>query len=431
MSESGQNQLVIVDREIDLHSVEKVPLDTFPNPPENSRASIPGTLPNFQHLLLWYGIITRYNVIKKSLEIIVPGLVSTPDNTDSVSLTVIISLALLNRMPTGQIPSYVQATGDANPYNPAAEWILSQPWDGQDRLEEFCDTLVEQEDFPKKLKITLIYRWLISIVAAALMSCGFHARGVLTLVGPQSLGKTTWFANLIPAGNGLREKLVKLDHHLDAGSKDSILAAISFLIVEIGELDSSFKRDVARLKGFITSGHDLVRPPYARVASEYPRRTVFCASVNDHNFLVDSTGNSRWWTIPVQKINYQHSINMQQLFAQIAVDYRNGVQWWLSQEEEKQLEETNKVHRSISAIYERILDVVDLERVDEEDWPRMTATEVLREIEIDDPKTGQSKECNAILRELLGPPKRIKGYNYWKIPVKKKQSFPGLPDNIY
>jgi putative DNA primase/helicase len=219
----------------------------------------------------------------------------------------------------------------------------------------------------------------------------------------------------------LKEAVLKLDHHLDAGNKDSLISAITHWVVEIGELDSSFKKDIARLKGFLTSDRDKVRRPYGRSDSEYPRRTVFCATVNDDNFLVDSTGNSRWWTIPVIAIIYRHDINMQQVFAQLATHLEDGMQWWLTSEEEALLELHNKKHRAVSVIRERILDALDLERIDESGLSAMTATQMLQSIDIKSPTNSQSKECASILRELLGEHKRIQGINKWRIPFKKEE----------
>ena len=133
-----------------------------------------------------------------------------------------------------------------------------KPWDGVDRLVSVYATLIHRADFPEKLKQSLMYRWLLSAVAAALKPSGFKARGVLTLQGPQSIGKTSWISALIPDAI-LREGVLKLDHHLDAGNKDSIITAVCHWIVEIGELDSSFKKDIARLKGFLTADRDKVR----------------------------------------------------------------------------------------------------------------------------------------------------------------------------
>ena len=214
--------------------------------------------------------------------------------------------------------------------------------------------------------------------------------------------------------------MLKLDHHLDAGNKDSIITAVCHWIVEIGELDSSFKKDIARLKGFLTADRDKVRRPYGRTDSEYPRRTVFCATVNEHDFLVDSTGNSRWWTIPVTSINYQHGIDMQQIFAQLAVDFEKGAQWWLTREEEQLLELHNKEHRNVSAIRERILEALDLGHVNDSSLPALTPTQLLQKLDIKNPTNTQSKECASVLREFIGESKKIQGQYKWRIPFKKE-----------
>jgi len=395
---------------------------SFPNQP-SGKGSIPATIPNVQHLLNSYGIKVRYNTIKKKLSILVPGQLGTPDNADNIALAQINSLATLNGMAIGQLASYVEAIADRNQFNPIADWITSKPWDGIDRLESFYDTLSEKEDFPNEFKKTLVYRWLLSAVAAVLKPRGFNARGVLTLQGPQGIGKTSWIKALISLPI-LREVCIKLDHHLDAGNKDSIITAISHWIVEIGELDSSFKKDIARLKGFLTSDHDKLRRPYGKANSEYPRRTVFCATVNDNNFLVDATGNSRWWTIPVVRINYSHDIEMQQLFAQLVIDFEKGEQWWLTPEEEKLLESQNQNHRTISVIQERVLDAIDLDRAGEENLPAMTPTQLLQKIGINNPTNSQAKECAALLRERFGDSKKIQGFNKWRIPLKRQINYP-------
>ncbi|WP_166675210.1 VapE domain-containing protein [Novosphingobium sp. PhB55] len=179
------------------------------------------------------------------------------------------------------------------------------------------------KEFPTDFRDLLVKKWLLSAVAAALKPYGFRCRGVLTLQGPQGLGKTSWGRNLVP-DQALGAEVVRLDHHLDSNNKDSVLIAISHWIVEIGELESSFKRDVARLKGFLTQDIDKVRRPYAKEATEYRRRTVFFATVNSYDFLIDSTGNARFWTLPLVDVKHDHDIDMQQVFAQLAVELNGG-----------------------------------------------------------------------------------------------------------
>jgi putative DNA primase/helicase len=263
-------------------------------------------------------------------------------------------------------------------------------------------------------------------VAAALKSGGFRARGVLTLQGPQSIGKTAWISALVP-DSLLRDSVIKLDHHLDAGNKDSQITAICHWIVEVGELDSSFRKDIARLKGFITSDRDKVRRPYGRTDSAYQRRTVFCATVNDPNFLVDDSGNTRWWTIPVTSINYDHGIDMQQVFAQLAVDFDKGERWWLTEQEEQWLEEQNKDHRRVSVIRELVLGGVD-SSIPPDKRKAMTATQVLKELGIERPSNAQAKECASVLRELYGESKRIQGQNKWRVPLRAWS--PAQPQNV-
>lgn len=402
---------------IDLDKALPLDPDSFPNPPHKPGKPIKATITNVQYLLTSYGISVSYDVIKKQLRVILPQQSGSSDNVSNVALTQILSLATLNRLSTGPIPAILETLGDRNLYNPVADWIMSKPWDGVDRQQAFYDTLVEREDFSKPLKEVLMIRWMISGVAAALMPQGFYCRGILTLQGPQSIGKTSWIRALIPDPI-LRERALKLDHHLDASNKDSLITAVTHWVVEVGELDSSLKKDVARLKGFITSDRDKLRRPYARSDSEYQRRTVFCASVNDQSFLVDSTGNTRFWTIPVTSINYQHEINMQQLWAQVAEMFQSGETWWLDHNEEKCLEKFNNDHRAISVIREQILAGVDLDRAHASNLKAFSATEMLKEIGNDRPSNPQCKECAGILRELFGQPKKIQGVYKWRVPLR-------------
>jgi putative DNA primase/helicase len=389
----------------------------FPNAKllRNGEYSIATTIANVAHLLSSYDILVCYDVIRKKLDIQIPNLMAPPENYANTALNHIISIANLNGMSTTQLPAFVETIGDRNQINSVADWIKSVPWDGKSRFSDFCDTLTAREDYPSGLKETLLARWLMSAVAAALMPRGFHARGVLTLLGPQGLGKTAWFRALIP-NEVLREQVFKGDHLLDLTNKDTVITAVSHWIVELGELEGSLKH-LARLKAFITADSDKVRRPYARGDSEYSRRTVFCASVNDDQFLVDDTGNSRWWTIPVIKINYEHTIDMQQLFAEFAFDFENSPQrWWLSDSEEKLLEQHNKNHRTPSVVRELIMSGMQWD-LPEDKWVFMSAIEVLRQLGMRMPGNYKCKECTAILRELFGERRKRKGKDGWMVPL--------------
>ncbi len=390
--------------------------DTFPHPPRKGEMT-PATIENMRHLLAAYGVKVRYDVIAKKLRMGSELWSSTAlSSEDETAMTYIVSLAALNRYPRDPVERYVAAIGDERPYNPVKEWIKSVPWDGVDRLPEIYATLSEAEDYPTHLKEALLRKWLLSAVAAALLKAGFRTRGVLTLQGPQGIGKTTWVASLVPAH--LRAAFIKLDHHLDAHDKDSILSATAHWICEIGELEGSLRKEVARLKGVITGSIDKVRRPYAKAPTEMPRSTVFAASVNDANFLMDDTGNSRWWTISLANVDEHHGVDMQQLFAQLAVQLEAGAEWWLTGEEEALLELQNRGHRSISMVEDLLLEAFDLERVGDDELRAMTPRELLVHLGIDRPTNAQCKECGGVLRNYVGDPRRIQGRDKWRIPLK-------------
>lgn len=388
----------------------------FPDPPLGNGGP-PPTIENIQVLLDHYGVIVRDNLIKKRTEVTIPGVSKIADNHDNNAITHICSYAARHGIATGMVPSVVEAIAEKHPFNPVTLWIESKPWDGEDRLPLICNTLTTRDDFPVGLKDILIAKWLLSAVAAALLPEGFRARGVLTLQGSQGIGKTSWCRRLVP-DPALREIALKLDHHLDGGNKDSIIGAITHWIVEIGELDSSFKRDVARLKGFLTNDRDVVRLPYARKAAEYGRRTVFMATVNEANFLIDSTGNSRFWTLPVVAIDYEHNIDMQQVFAQLAVRLAANDQWWLTPDEERELAFRNERHRAISVVEELLNEIVDWESDDLDDCEKLNTTSLLKRAGIEHPTNPQMKECAALLRSRLGDPSRIQGVMKWRVPLK-------------
>jgi len=410
--------VTIPDKPLVKSTPHHQPLDvaTFPDLQQaNGKTSILQTIPNIDHMLRSYGISIRYCVINNKIRISIPGQTGCPDNAENTALTSIISLAKLNRIGVDQLQAYLVNIADKNPVNPVADWVFSKPWDGKDRLNELYDTIVLRDGFPIDFRNILVRRWLLSAIAAALKPSGFRSRGVLTLQGPQSIGKTTWLMSLVP-NEILRDTSVLIDHLLDVGNKDSVMLATTHWLVELGELESSFKRDQAKLKGFITSNRDKVRAPYARTYSEHPRRTVFFATVNDSQFLVDQTGNTRFWTIPVKAINYDHKVDMQQLWAQVAHLYEHDKeQWWLSPEEETMLESHNKNHRIVSVIREEIGSSFDFNAT-EESWEKLPASGVLKKLGYKNPTNPQSRECGAVLRDLFGEPKKSQGVMRWNVP---------------
>ena len=234
------------------------------------------------------------------------------------------------------------------------------------------------------------------------MCCNDHARlwskGVLVFQGAQDAGKTSWFWKLFTRKNehwGKEGLLLKPDQ------KDSVITAVSHWIVELGELDATFKKaDIAHIKSFLTNKADRLRRPFGRKDSNYPRRTGFFGSVNPREFLKDDTGNSRFWVVPCIDINFQHEIDIQQMWAQAYHCYLEGEQWHLFGEDSKKLQMYNEYSRELSPIEEKI--------ISKKEWRRkeMTASEVLDQIGYDKPSKADRNLAAEILRKHFGDYRR-------------------------
>ncbi|MDY0046884.1 MAG: VapE family protein [Thauera propionica] len=361
--------------------------------------SLKNTMENTQRLLDGYGITASYDVIRKKPIITLRGLEVCPDQADNAALSWVTSLAALNDLKGDKAAEYAVTTAFQRPRNTVADWIKSKPWDGKDRVVQLCNTLTVRPGFPQPLRDLVVRRWLISAVAAAMKFEGFFSKGVLVLQGPQSIGKTQWVANLLP---DTFADYVHLGMHLDPSNRDSVKTAVSHWIVELGEVDSTMNRaDVAMLKAFINQRTDKIRLPYARVDSEFQRRTVFFASVNPEEFLRDDTGNVRWWTVPVTAVDYEHGIDLQQLWAQVSAAYEEGERWWLVREEEAQLEACNAGHVVRSAIHDMLASVLDL-TAPKTEWKRLSASGVLKLLGVKTPTNPQAKDAAAALKALVG-----------------------------
>jgi putative DNA primase/helicase len=139
--------------------------------------------------------------------------------------------------------------------------------------------------------------------------------------------------------------------------------------------------------------------------------------VNREDFLVDDTGNSRWWTLPLTAINYDHDIDMQQLWAQVYHIYETDKpNWWLSRREEGQLEALNRNHRATSTIRQLIEARIDFSY--KEHWRTcsvVNATTILQALGKQNPSSTEAKECAAVMREHLGQATRSNGVTGWRV----------------
>lgn len=347
------------------------------------------------------GVVVRYNMISKEEEVLIPGQSFSIDNEGNASLAWLESECSLFKMPTSKIQQFVTYLADRNQYNPVASWVTSKPWDGQDHLGKLLATVTIKDASNQaavELKDTLITRWMVSAVCGAFSPDGVSAAGVLVFQGEQYVGKTKWFKSLAPEDlNIIKDGVI-----LKPDDRDSVKQAVSFWLVELGELDSTFRKsDIAALKAFLTNKKDVLRRAYARKESQYARRTVFFGSVNPKEFLHDPTGNRRYWTIEVAHLDHSHQVDMQQCWAQVYELWKGGASHYLTADEMGQLNSHNEDFTASDPIDELMQQSFDWS-TKQDYWRWITATEAVRECGYERPSKADCNTAAAAIRKLNG-----------------------------
>ncbi len=360
--------------------------------PEHNFGKVLDTHNNLSWLMRKLNTTVKYNLMTRKREISIPNQYIFSEDVENDTLARIEDIAILNGMPSKNIDKHLNVLAGENIYHPVRDCINSKAWDGENRLEKFLETIKsENPDFDK----ILITTWMVAAVAAAYSEKGFSHHGVLVLQGKQGIGKTAWIKSLDPT----QVRALKIGVILDPTNKDSVISANRFWIIELGELDATLnKTDAAYLKSFLTSSEDDIRVPWGRKETFLPRRTAFIATVNEKSFLVDTTGNRRWWTISVLTINYEHNIDMQQVWAQIYSLWNAGHLTYLSPEIQSRLNEKNTLHEKINPFKEKLYTQYDMESSARR-W--ITATGILEEIGYSNIKSSDASKMGILLSNLV------------------------------
>ncbi len=288
---------------------------------------------NFHFVEKLWGKILRYNEFTKEIE-----LDGQPIDIGKAKLR----LALNHNRQIGldNLELILMELAERNNYHPVREYL--EKCGQQSTQPGFLDNLAQRylcttdPIYDAYLKRTLIG------AVARIFEPGCKFDTALILQGSQGLGKSTFFKILAGGDDYFDDSLG------DAGDKDERLKIHQSFFLEMAELESVFRRkDIAKIKAFLSSGVDNVRPPYARQAVRMPRQSIIVGTTNQDEFLSDATGNRRFWVIPAQKVDLELvRLERDQIWAAAVAAYRAGEKCYLSQAEALQAAEAVKDYQT-------------------------------------------------------------------------------------
>lgn len=270
----------------------------------------------------------RFNELKNEIE-----LLGEPVDMDDLQLT--LALQYNVQVPEADCIKIVSALARRNRYHPVQEY-LEQMASTLPADSELLDGLAEKYfGTNDPLHTAYIRKTLIAAVARAL-NPGCKVDTVLILQGAQGVGKSSWFQRLMPNPEWFDDSLGA------ANDKDERLKLHQAWFLEWGELERLFrKRDVSQVKAFVSCQVDYLRPPYGRTIKAYKRRSLLVGSTNDDEFLLDATGNRRFWVVPVVQAVPLHRLDEERhrIWAAAVHAYRSGESWQLPKELRARAEE--------------------------------------------------------------------------------------------
>ena len=232
---------------------------------------------------------TRLNLLTQTPE--VDGEPIDDTVTDAVRIAVETRHAVTISQDTAA--GAVRMAAELDAYQPVREYLLGLRWDGVRRLPTLARAWFGATG---KLDDRFVECFLVGAVRRAFRP-GCQHRTVLTLVGDQNVGKSSFFEVL--GGRWYNASKIEV------ANKDGVMIVHSAWMHEFPECEQlTLYRDAAPVKAFLTLTHDIYRPPYARSTQTVFRASIFGATTNDELFLRDEsgTGSSRWHPIAVRSM---------------------------------------------------------------------------------------------------------------------------------
>ena len=253
-------------------------------------------------------------------------------------------------------------------FHPVREWLESLEWDGTERLDTMLCDYLGAEDNPLTRAMT---RKHFTAAVARVMRPGCKYDYILTLIGPQGIGKSTLVK--IMGGDWFDDSLTSIE------GKEGMEQIRGKWLIEFGELTNYKKSTSEAYKAFISKQEDSYRPAYGRKVEVYPRQCVFFATTNEPAFLKGDTGNRRFWTVECDRADILKDVwgelpeERDQLWAEAVHYFRQGERLYLPRELEKAAQQRQDDHNEVAA--DERIGVIEafIRKEIPENWEDMTA----------------------------------------------------------
>ena len=267
-------------------------------------------------------------------------------------------------------------------HHPFKDYIDALPeWDGTDRV-----TMLAARVSGKAMWINGFHRWMLGMVAQWL---GYPARcanalAPILISTEQGMCKSTFCSLLLP--EELRPYYTdKFAITSTSGCEQKIS---TFGLINMDEFNQYNERMMTILKNLMQMKKVNYRKCFKAYYSDLPRIASFIGTSNEKSLLTDETGSRRFLCIEVEKPIDCSPIEYAQLYAQLKFELESGKRYWLSKEEELEIQEHNRAFYRHSPEEEAFYKVFTLPK-EGEPAMNLTATDIFNHLQKRFPKVMQ------------------------------------------
>ena len=221
-------------------------------------------------------------------------------------------------------------------HHPFQDYMASLPeWDGTDRV-----TMLGARVSGNGMWLNGFHRWMLGMVAQWLSypaRCA-NALAPILISAEQGMCKSTFCSILLP--EELRGYYTdKFAITSTSGCEQKIS---TFGLINMDEFDQYTERMMTMLKNLMQMKKVNYRKCFKAYFSDLPRIASFIGTSNEKSLLTDETGSRRFLCIEVEKPIDCSPIDYPQLYAQLKFELESGKRYWLSKEEEEEIQLHNR-----------------------------------------------------------------------------------------
>ena len=259
-------------------------------------------------------------------------------------------------------------------HHPFKDYMAALPeWDGTDRV-----TMLAARVSGEAMWLNGFHRWMLGMVAQWLgypVRCA-NALAPILISTEQGMCKSTFCSILLP--EELRGYYTdKFAITSTSGCEQKIS---TFGLINMDEFDQYTERMMTILKNLMQMKKVNYRKCFKAYFSDLPRIASFIGTSNEKSLLTDETGSRRFLCIEVEKPIDCSPIDYPQLYAQLKHELEAGKRYWLSKEEELEIQEHNRAFYRHSPEEEAFYKVFALPKEGEPAF-ELTATDIFNRLQ--------------------------------------------------